>query len=112
MSKLWPTSSTSSTPNLEMAAVSSYSLPNPQLPTFLPAQSSGEVMPESAKDTSRVPERSKTWAMLTMPAPCSRETRALGTQASPNSAPPVASTVCGTISTAPSRISTSRHSSA
>ena len=111
MSKLWATNCTSGTPNFSMAAVSSYSLPKPQLPTGLPAQSEGWVMPESAQDTIRVPERWNTWPTLTSPAPSSLETKALGTQARPNSAPPVATTCWGTISTAPSRMVTFRPSS-
>ncbi len=94
-----------------MAAVSSNSLPNPHVPTFLPAQSSGRVIPESAQDTSSVPDRWNGWAMLMMSAPSSRDTSALGTQAKPNSTAPDASTCWGTMSTAPSRISTLRPSS-
>jgi hypothetical protein len=40
-----------------MAAKTSYSLPKPQLPIFLPAKSSGVVMSWSTKLTWSVPER-------------------------------------------------------
>ena len=43
-------------------------------------------------------------------APCSREASALGTQAMAKSTAPVASWVCGTMSTPPSTMVTSRHS--
>ena len=112
MSKFCCTSVTSaagSSPASVMAANTSYSLPKPQLPMVLPAKSLGEVMPLSAKDTCRVPLRWKTWAMSTMLAPASRLASAFGTQEMAKSAPPLASTSCGTMSTAPSRIVTSRH---
>ena len=110
MSNCCCTSSTSeagSRPSLPRAAKISYSLPKPQLPIFLPWKSAGDSMPESAHATCKVPERWNTWAMSTMPAPCSRDASALGTQARAKSAPPCARTVCGTMSTAPSRMVTS-----
>ena len=57
MSKFCETRFTSVTPNCSMAAVSSYSFPNPQLPTVFPDQSSGDSIPESAHDTMSVPDR-------------------------------------------------------
>ena len=62
-----------------MAAKTSYSLPKPQLPIFLPLKSAAEVMFLSLNDTCRVPERWNTWATLVISAPCSREASALGT---------------------------------
>ncbi len=41
-------------PAWDTAAVSSYSLPKPQLPTFLPAKSSTVSMPLSANDSIKV----------------------------------------------------------
>ena len=112
MSNCWPTSVTSvagSRPSSASAAKISYSLPKPQLPMFLPAKSAGVVIPLSAKLTCRVPERWKIWAMLTMSAPASRLASALGTHARAKSTSPLASCVCGTISTPPSTMVTSRH---
>ncbi len=83
MSNCCPTSSTSaagSSPAFVMAAKTSYSLPKPQLPIFLPLKSAAVVMFLSLKDTWSVPERWNTWATLVIIAPCSREARALGTQ--------------------------------
>ena len=68
------------TPSCCMPAKSSHSLPKPQLPTFLPAKSAGEVMPASLNETPRVPLRSKICATSVMPAPCSIEPSTLGTQ--------------------------------
>ena len=94
------------------AAKISYSLPNPQFPTVLPAKSAGVVMPASANETCNVPDRWNTCAMSTMFAPASRVASALGTQASAKSTAPSASCCCGTMSTPPSTIVTSRHWSA
>ena len=112
MSNCWPTRVTSvagSRPSSASAAKISYSLPKPQLPMFLPAKSAGVVIPLSAKLTCRVPERWKIWAMFTMSAPASRLASALGTHARAKSTSPFASWVCGTISTPPSTMVTSRH---
>ena len=68
-------------------------------------------MPLSLNDTCSVPERWKIWAMSVMLAPASRLASALGTHAIAKSASPLASCVCGTISTPPSRISRSMHMS-
>ena len=111
--KSWLTMVTSaglfgSRPALRMAAYSSASLPKPQLPTFLPFQSAGFVMPLSLKAICRVGERWKGCPMNWMSAPFSREARAFGSQLMPNSALPAATTVAGTMSTAPGRIVTSR----
>ena len=94
------------------AAKISYSLPNPQFPTVLPEKSAGVVIPASANETCNVPERWNTCAMSTMFAPASRVASALGTQASAKSTAPSASCCCGTMSTPPSTIVTSRHWSA
>ena len=68
-------------------------------------------MPASLNDTCNVPERWNTWAMSTMFAPASRLASAFGTHASAKSTAPSASCCCGTMSTPPSMISTSRHQS-
>ena len=102
------TSDAGSRPASVMPANSSNSLPKPQLPTFLPFRSAGSVMSSALLDTCSVPERWKIWAMSVMPAPCSRDWSALGTQAMAKSALPWARTVWGVMSTPPSRISTSR----
>ncbi len=94
-----------------MAASTSFSLPKPHVPIFLPRQSSTVVMPLSAHDTSSVPLRWKTCEMFTILAPSSREPSALGTHERAKSACPEASTCCGAISTAPSLIVTFRPSS-
>ena len=89
------TSVAGSRPAWLRAAKISNSLPKPQLPMFLPLKSSAVVMPLSAKDSCRVPDRWKIWAMLTMFAPASRVARALGTQAMAKSTWPSASTLLG-----------------
>ena len=69
-------------------------------------------MPLSLNDTCSVPERWKIWAMSMMFGARPRGVAsALGTQAIAKSTAPSASTFCGTMSTPPSTISTSRHSS-
>ena len=105
------TSLAGSSPAFVMPANSSNSLPKPQLPTFLPLSAAGSATVSGFFDTWRVPERWKICAMSVMPAPCSRDCRAFGTQAMAKSALPWARTVCGTMSTPPSRICTSRPSS-
>ena len=106
------TSDAGSRPASVSAAKISYSLPNPQLPTVLPAKSVGDVIPWSANETCNVPERWNTCAMSTMFAPASRVASAFGTHAIAKSATPSASCCCGTMSTLPSAIVTSRHWSA
>ena len=106
------TSAAGSSPACASPAKTSYSLPNPQLPTVLPAKSAGVVMPESANDTWSVPERWNTCAMSMMSAPASRVASAFGTHATAKSTAPSASGCCGTMSTPPSISSTSRHWSA
>ena len=61
-----------SRPALLSAAKTSYSLPKPQLPIFLPAKSSGVGDVGVLDDTCSVPARWTTWAMFTMFAPASR----------------------------------------
>jgi hypothetical protein len=68
-------------PALVMPAKSSNSLPKPQLPTFLPLRSAAVLMFFSLKETWSVPDRWKTWPTSVIPAPCSRDCSALGTQA-------------------------------
>ncbi len=100
-----------SRPALRSPAYSSDSLPKPHEPTFLPFRSSGLVMFRSLNETWSVGERWKTCAMTTPSAPDSRGASIRGTQLIPNWAWPPATTVAGTISTAPGRIVTSKPSS-
>ena len=93
-------------------ANTSYSLPKPHVPIFLPAKSAADVMFLSLNETWSVGERWNTWAMSVIPAPPSRVCNAFGTHAIAKSAWPSASTFCGTMSTAPSRRVTSRFSAA
>ena len=65
-------------------------------------------MPLSAHETCSVPLRSKICAMFVMFAPASIDASAFGTHAIAKSTSPAASTSCGTMSTAPGMISTSR----
>ena len=95
-------------PTLRIAAYSSASLPKPQVPTFLPFQSSGLVMFLSFIATWSVPDRWNGMPMIWTSAPDSREASSFGTQLMPNSALPPATTVAGTMSTPPGRIVTSR----
>ncbi len=116
MSNCWATMFTSllfvgSMPALFSPAYSSASLPKPHEPTFLPFRSSGLVMFLSLNETCSVGERWKIWPMTTPSAPDSRGASMRGTQLMPNSAWPPATTVAGTISTAPGRIVTSKPSS-
>ncbi len=75
------TSLPGSSPALVIPANSSNSLPKPQLPIFLPLNWPGPVIPLSFQATWYVPERAKIWPTSVIPAPCSREASALGTQA-------------------------------
>ena len=76
MSNGWLTIVTSlfdfgSMPFFVSAANSSNSLPHHQTPTFLPFMPATSVMLLSFQVTSVIPERSKTWEMLTRSPPCS-----------------------------------------
>ena len=93
------------------AAVTSYSLPKSQTPTFLPLKSAGLVMFVSFQETDCVPERWKIWAMSTRSEGCSRASRTFGTQEIVNSGPFAAEpTCCGTTSGPPGTIVTVRPS--
>ena len=61
--------------------------------------------------TSVIPDRVKTWAMLTMFWPLSRVASVLSSQLIPNSAWPPRTTCSGTMSGPPGRMSTSSPSS-
>ena len=93
-----------SRPAFLAAAVTSNSLPKSQTPIFLPLKSAGLVTPVAFHDTDSVPERWKTWAMLTRSdaGEPSRAWRTLGTQAMVNSGPFSAEpAACGTTSGPP-----------
>ena len=115
MSNGWLTIVTSllsfgSMPFFVSAAKSSNSLPQHQTPTFLPFISATSVMLLSFQVTSVMPERSKTWEMLTRSPPWSRVASSDGSQSIPNSACPEATTCSGVMSGPPTLISTSRFS--
>ena len=92
-----------------MPANSSYSLPKPQSPTFLPLRSATEVMFFFFIEICSVPDFWNTWPTSVMFAPFSRDCSALGTQAIAKSADPPSSTVvCGTVSVPAGMIETFR----
>ena len=97
-----------SIPFFVKAAKSSNWLPQHQTPTVLPFIFAIESIPESLKLTSVIPERVKTCAMLTMSVPVSRVARRLGSQSSPKSAWPLATTCSGVMSGPPTLMFTSR----
>ena len=90
------------------AAKSSYWLPPSQLPTFLSRIFAIELIPVSFHVISVIPDREKTCAMLTSFVPWSRIASKLGSQSSPNSAWPPATTVSGVMSGPPTLMFTSR----
>ena len=77
-----------SSPALVMAANSSGSLPPSHEPIFFPARSAGVRMFLSLKETIRVPERWRIWAIHTRSVPPSRDWSVFGTHETPRSAPP------------------------
>ena len=88
-----------------------YSLPKNQTPSVWPGKSSGVSMPDSLRQVSIMPERSKIWAMLTSGTPFSRDASAAGIHSMITSAPPPAITCGGAMSGPPGRIVTSRSTS-
>ena len=89
--------------------MTSNSLPNPQTPTFLPANPHGSVILLAFHVTDWVPERWKTWAMSMRSDPASRASRTFGTQLIVNSGPSGADpTCCGTTVGPPGTIVTVR----
>ena len=88
-------------PFLTSAAKSSFSLPQHQTPTFLPAIFLIVLMPLDFHVSSVMPERVKTCAMLTMSPPLSRVASSDGSQSTPNWAWPDATTCSGVMSGPP-----------
>ncbi len=100
-----------SSPALVSAANSSGSLPPSHEPIFFPAMSLGARMLLSLNETIRVPDRWKIWAIVTRSVPPSRDWSVLGTQETPRSAPPDATTCRLLTSGPPARIVTFRPAS-
>jgi hypothetical protein len=100
-------------PQVSAPAVTSYSLPKSQTPTFLPANPHGSLISLLFQETDSVPERWKIWAMSTRSEPPSRASRTFGTQEIVNSGPSGCEpTACGITSGPPGTNWTVRFSAA
>src|SRR5262245_4681830 len=96
-------------PFLVRAAYSSHWLPQHQTPTFLLRMPAIVVVLLVFHVSSVIPDRVKTWAMLTRFPPVSRVASKLGSQSMPNSAWPLWTTCSGVMSGPPGLIVTFRH---